>query len=93
MRLVRRAVNSLAVQGSQDSSNIAEFIRNLEKFLRIAITSIQSCFFLLMIFYQIILCKTSANVYGIYNKIKILLCRMNNWKGKLHETRRIKGKI
>ena len=46
-----------------------------------------------MIFYQIILCKTSANVYGIYNKIKILLCRMNNLKGKLHETRRIKGKI
>ena len=46
-----------------------------------------------MIFYQIILCKTSANVYGIYNKIKILLCIMNNWKGKLHATRRIKGKI
>ena len=46
-----------------------------------------------MIFYQIILCKTSANVYGIYNKIKILLYIMNNWKGKLHATRRIKGKI
>ena len=46
-----------------------------------------------MIFYQITLCKTSANVYGIYNEIKILLCRMNNRKGKLHEIRRIKEKF